>query len=121
MNTSLYRVILYCSLSNKELMETVKQRVAEYIDLPDKSLQKLFSGQPIILHHAVDRRLAQQYKSVINATGAVCEIEPLNHQRDIDDVGFIERRRKERRNEDMQFSIPEVLLERRTEDRRGVC
>ena len=93
MGYSLYRVVFYASLSNQKLISTIRSRVVKFSQLPDIELKKLFSGQPLILYKAVDRELAIQYRAVISAAGGICEIEPLSRAREVDNIGFIERRR----------------------------
>ena len=95
-----YRVILYCSKSNDHLIEQVKDGLLQRLSLPDSVLEKLFSGQPIIVQHAVSNEQAMYYKDAIEAAGGVCEIESLSRVRNIDEAGFIERRDTERRGSD---------------------
>lgn len=107
-----YRVILYCSQSNEKLIEQVKNGLLQRLSLPDSILGKLFSGQPIVVQHAVSEEQALHYKDAIEAAGGVCEIEPLTRIRSVDDAGFIERRDSNRRGSDRRFQT------RPTQDRR---
>lgn len=107
-----YRVILYCSQSNERLIGQIKDGLLQRLSLPDSILEKLFSGQPIVVQHAVSEKQARDYKNAIEAAGGVCEIEPLTRIRSIDEAGFIERRSAERRGSDRRTE------HRSTPDRR---
>jgi len=112
-----YRVVLYCSQSNEQLIEQVKSGLLQRLSLPDSILEKLFSGQPIVVQHAVSEEQAQHYKEAIEAAGGICEVEPLTRIRTIDEAGFIERRDRERRGRDRRAE-PRKTPDRRQGDRR---
>jgi hypothetical protein len=112
-----FRVVLYCSKSNERLIEHVKNGLLQRLSLSDSVLEKLFSGQPIVVQHAVSEEKALQYRDAIEAAGGVCEVEPLSLNRSVDEVGFIERRESERRS-DARRSEHGVIPDRRRGDRR---
>ena len=107
-----YRVVLYCSQSSAQLIEQVKNGLLQRLSLPDSILEKLFSGQPIVVQHAVSEEQALHYNDAIEAAGGVCEVEPLSRIRSVDEAGFIERRDRERRGRDRRTES------RKTPDRR---
>lgn len=112
-----YRVILYCSQSNERLIEQVKDGLLQRLSLPDSILEKLFSGQPIVVQHTVSEEQALHYKEAIEAAGGVCEIEPLTRIRNVDEAGFLERRDSDRRGSDRR-SQARPTQDRRQGDRR---
>ena len=112
-----YRVVLYCDKSNDKLIENVKNGLLQRLSLPDSVLERLFSGQPIVVQHAVGNEQARQYKDAIEAAGGICTIEPISRIRNIDKEGFIERRSDERRS-DAQQSGQRATTDRRQNARR---
>ena len=112
-----YRVVLYCSKSSEQLIEQVKNGLLQRLSLPDSVLERLFSGQPIVVEHAVSEEQALHYREAIEAAGGNCEIEPLTRIRKVDEAGFIERRDGERRGGDHRTAA-RPTTDRRQGDRR---
>lgn len=108
MSKSLYRIVLYCSLSDEAVIETVRQRLHEALHLSEPLMEKLFSGQPVVIREGITREQALEHKEMIDATGAYCEIEPVTRMRRIDTAGFIERREEDERR---------ALADRRSHER----
>ncbi len=95
-----YRVVLCCNKPNDKLIENIKSGLLQRLSLPDSVLERLISGQPIVVQHAASKEQARQHKDAIEAAGGICTIEPISLNRNIDDEGFIERREVERRSDE---------------------
>lgn len=118
MSKAQYRVILYCSQSDADIVEHLKKEVAERFGLSEDALDKLFSGQPVIMRQSVDRAEADKWKKSLEAAGGVCEIEPVTRWRKIDEYGLVERRMRKRRVAVDRRTKPRSGKDRRVKDRR---
>lgn len=57
---------------------TVRQRLASLYKTTPKQIDRLFSGQRLVLKSALSREEAERFRRIFNETGAVCEVLPEN-------------------------------------------
>lgn len=57
---------------------TVRQRLASLYKSTPKQIDRLFSGQRLVLKSALSREEAERFRRVFDETGAVCEVVPEN-------------------------------------------
>lgn len=57
---------------------TVRQRLASLYKTTPKQIDRLFSGQRLVLKSALSREEAERFRRVFDETGAVCEVVPEN-------------------------------------------
>ena len=113
-----YRVILYSGESLPSLMEQMKKGILRRLNLPKESLEKLFGGQPIIVDQLISKAEAIKCKKALEAVGGACDIEPVSQFRQIDDLGFLERRLEWRRSDAERHSSGLSKERRKGRDRR---
>ena len=65
-----YRLIFRGELLDGQHRAVVKRRLSEALKLKDGQVEKLFSGQPVILKREVDRTAAAQYQALFKKAGA---------------------------------------------------
>lgn len=92
-----YRVIFTGQLDPGKDPEKVKSALAAKFKLTPVMLKRLMVGRPIVVKNNVDAEMAFLYKKEIDALGAVSRIEPVPPVNDVDELGYIERRKGERR------------------------
>lgn len=92
-----YRVIFTGQLDPGKDPEKVKSALAAKFKLTPVLLKRLMVGRPIVVKNNVDAEMAFLYKKEIDALGAVSRIEPVPPVNDVDELGYIERRKGERR------------------------
>lgn len=118
MTDSQYRIILYCSRSDRDLIDRIRVDLKAQLDLADPLLETLFSGQPVVMQQAAGREEAERIRAAVEAAGGSCEIEPIDMPRMIDPLGFVERRRTQRRRPGDRRQRHRGGPERRQGDRR---
>lgn len=57
---------------------TVRQRLASLYKTTPKQIDRLFSGQRLVLKSALPREEAERFRRIFDETGAVCEVVPEN-------------------------------------------
>jgi len=77
-----YQVIFSGKILEHADINMVKSNVARVFSLPEDRIEKLFSGQRLVLKKDVDQTTAERYKTTLQRAGALCEIEeikPVTH------------------------------------------
>jgi hypothetical protein len=92
-----YRVVFIGQVEPGRDPEKVKAELAMKFKLTPAMIKRVMAGRPIVVKNNVDAETAFHYKTEIDAVGAMCRIEPVPATNDLDDLGYIERRRGERR------------------------
>lgn len=92
-----YRVVFIGQLDPGKDPEKVKSALAAKFKLTPPLLKRIMAGRPIVVKNNVDAEMAFRYKAEIDALGAICRIEPVPAANDLDELGYIERRKGERR------------------------
>ena len=64
-----YRLIFSGELLDGQHRAVVKRRLSEALKLKDGQVEKLFSGQPVIVKRAVDRDTAARYQTLFKKAG----------------------------------------------------
>jgi hypothetical protein len=64
-----YRLIFSGELLDGQHRAVVKRRLTELLKLKDGQIEKLFSGQPVILKRGVDRETAARYQALFKRAG----------------------------------------------------
>lgn len=105
-----YRVVFIGQLDPGKEPEKVKSALAARFKLTPALLKRVMAGRPIVVKNNVDAETAFRYKTEIDALGAVSRVEPVPAVNDLDEMGYIERRKGERRT---------ALSNRRKSDRSG--
>ena len=65
-----YRLIFRGELLDGQHRAVVKRRLSEDLKLKDGQVEKLFSGQPVVLKREVDRAAAARYQALFKKAGA---------------------------------------------------
>lgn len=92
-----YRVVFIGQLDPSKDPDRVKEALAAKFKLSSPMLKRIMAGRPIVVKNNVDAEMAYRYKTEIDALGAMSRIEPVPAVNDLDDMGYIERRKGERR------------------------
>lgn len=92
-----YRVVFIGQVGPGKDSEKVKAALAAKFKLKPPMLKRIMAGRPIVVKNNVDAETAFRYKTEIDALGAVSRIEPVPNVNDVDELGYIERRKGERR------------------------
>ncbi len=64
-----YRLIFSGELLDGQHRAVVKRRLSELLTLKDGQVEKLFSGQPVVLKRGVDRETAARYQALFKKAG----------------------------------------------------
>ena len=64
-----YRLIFRGELLDGQHRAVVKRRLSELLKLTDDHVEKLFSGQPVVLKRGVDRETAARYQALFKKAG----------------------------------------------------
>lgn len=72
-----YRVIFNGNISSGNNVETVKKRLASFFKGDKKKIERLFSGQPILIKKDTDFQTATKYMNTFKKAGAICTIEAI--------------------------------------------
>lgn len=70
-----YQVIFSGEILEHADIDMVKSNVARVFSLPSDRIEKLFSGQRLVLKKDIDQVTAERYKTTLQRAGALCEIE----------------------------------------------
>lgn len=92
-----YRVVIIGQLTPGKDPEKVKSALAARFKLKPPILKRIMAGRPIVVKNNIDAETAFRYKTEIDALGAMSRIEPAPAIGDLDEQGYIERRKGERR------------------------
>lgn len=92
-----YRVVFIGQLDPGKDPEKVKLALAAKFKLKPPMLKRILAGRPIVVKNNVDAETAFLYKTEIDGLGAISRIEPVPAVNDLDELGYIERRKGERR------------------------
>lgn len=117
-----FRVVFSGEFDAGHSLEQVQADLAKRFKLRPPVLKRLMAGRPIVVKNNVDAETAYRYKSEIDKLGAVSRIEPMPVYDDVDNKGFIERRRSDRRRgaERRRISRPgSIQPDRRRVERRA--
>lgn len=74
--TGRYDVVFRGELQAGEDPGVVRQRLAALFKSPPGAIERLFSGQPVILRRDVDEVTASRYRDALRKAGAVCHLRP---------------------------------------------
>ena len=64
-----YRLVFRGEILEGQHKAVVKRRLAEFMELDDARLEKLFSGSSIVIKHDVDKKTAAKYQSLFKQAG----------------------------------------------------
>ncbi|WP_211827679.1 DUF805 domain-containing protein [Kistimonas asteriae] len=74
MDTTLYKVVFEGQTHSDQHTEQVKQNFTDLFQAEPPQIERLFSGQPIIVRKNLRQQEARQYEEAITRAGAVCRI-----------------------------------------------
>ncbi|OQX33883.1 MAG: hypothetical protein B0D91_13515 [Oceanospirillales bacterium LUC14_002_19_P2] len=74
MDTTLYKVVFEGQTHPDQHTEQVKQNFTDLFQAEPPQIERLFSGQPIIVRKNLRQQEARQYEEAITQAGAVCRI-----------------------------------------------
>jgi len=92
-----FRVVFVGEFDPGKDLEQVKTGLSKRFKLTPVVMQRLLAGRPVVVKNNVDAEVAFRYKTEIDLLGGVSRIEPMPVRNDVDEKGFIERRKSERR------------------------
>ena len=70
----LYRVVFRGEISLEFSAEEVRTNLKQLCRYEDRTLDRLFSGKPVVIKDRIQLTTARQYKEALDRTGALCEI-----------------------------------------------
>ncbi|HEX7026054.1 MAG TPA: hypothetical protein VF268_02345 [Gammaproteobacteria bacterium] len=97
MSSERYRVVFVGQVEPGRDPEKVKADLAAKFKLKPAVIKRIMAGRPIVVKNNLDAEMAFRYKTEIDAVGALSRIEPVPAVNDLDELGYIERRKGERR------------------------
>lgn len=98
MTEILYRVLFEGSLTGEFELDEAKQRFGKLFGLEGERLDKLFTGQEVVIKSNVTETVAMDYAFKIAEAGCECSYEIMPDPDDISQQpGFVERRKGVRR------------------------
>lgn len=92
-----YRVVFVGQVEPGRDPDKVKADLASKFKLNQAMVKRIMAGRPIVVKSNLDAEMAFRYKTEIDAVGALSRIEPVPAVNDLDELGYIERRKGERR------------------------
>lgn len=72
-----YQICFRGEITAGQNKESVKKQIAKLFKIPAKQVERLFSGQPVVIKKDIDRPTAAKYQKAIEQAGAICSIEPF--------------------------------------------
>ncbi len=78
MSDSRYKVVFAGTIRAGFDGVTVRQRLASLYKTTPKQIERLFSGQRMVLKSALTREEAERFRRIFEETGAACEVVPEN-------------------------------------------
>jgi hypothetical protein len=76
MSAELYELVFYGELVQGASLEKTKQQLAQLFKANDAQVEKMFSGQRVVLKSKLDAATAEKYLTALEARGASCKLEP---------------------------------------------
>jgi hypothetical protein len=92
-----FRVVFIGEFDRHKDLEQIKAVLEKRFKLTPSTLGRLLAGRPIVVKSNVDAETAYRYKTEIDSIGGVSRIEPMPLKNDVDEKGYIERRKSARR------------------------
>ena len=80
MNTSHYHVVFTGKIVEGHNIDDVKNKVSLLFRIGEEKIERLFSGEPILLRKNVDHKTALRYQSVFQKAGAICKITEIKDE-----------------------------------------
>ncbi len=71
-----YNLIFKGQVTDGNNISTVKARLQKLFKTTTEKVDRMFSGQPVILKHSLDTTTAEKYKKALFQAGALCELHP---------------------------------------------
>ena len=72
-----YRLVFRGELLDGQHRAVVKRRLAERLKLDDAQVEKLFSGDPVIVKRDADKKTAATYQAVFKQAGGLLRVQPV--------------------------------------------
>jgi hypothetical protein len=77
MDNKKYNVVITGKVIDGYDLESVKRNVAEKFKIPDKNIDRMFSGRPFVVKKNVDWNTARKYHGILKSAGAECKMKVL--------------------------------------------
>ncbi len=116
-----YRVVFSGEFDQSKTIDEIKANLSKRFSLKPSVLERLLAGRPVVVKNEINAETAYRYKQAIDEAGALSRIEEVPEVDDIDEYGFVERRKTERRfnNERRKhFRAESIQPDRRKKERR---
>ncbi len=81
-----YNIVFYGKINLGWDIEVVKKNLSGLVKKDAKSIDLLFSGKPIVIKKNIDRQTADKFKTIFEKTGALCEIQEVPEQKDLNNL-----------------------------------
>ena len=78
MSDQLYHIVFRGFLLPGYERGEVQENIRKLCKYDDKTLHRFFSGEPFVLKKNIDAATAAKYKSLLDRTGADCDIKPMS-------------------------------------------
>jgi hypothetical protein len=78
MSEQLFELVFYGGLVPGAELAATKQQLAQLFKASDAQVEKMFSGQRVVLKSKLDEATSEKYLSALLARGAKCKVEPLS-------------------------------------------
>ncbi len=92
-----FRVVFVGEFNPTQKIDEITEKLKTRFKLPSSIISRLMTGRPVVVKKGVDVETAYRFKRTLEELGCVCRIESKPDNSDVDDKGFIERRKSERR------------------------
>ncbi len=113
--------VVFVKFDPRKDLDRTKEGMRQRFKLPPSILSRFLMGRPVVVKNNIDAETAYHYKTNIEQLGGICRIEPIPLSNDVDEKGFLERRKSERRirNQRRRTARPGAIQpDRRGRDRR---
>ena len=78
MSDARYHIVFAGQLVKGADPDTVKANLAKVFKMDAARVEKLFSGQPVVLKKDADQATAMKFRAVLKQAGAECELRPVD-------------------------------------------
>lgn len=78
MSSQVLELVFYGELVDGADLQDCKSKLGQLFQASPAQIEKMFSGQRVVLKSKVDETTAKKYQQALKARGAVCKLEPMN-------------------------------------------